>query len=917
MQSIDIDNPYVIHKKFDEKQREAICLDSGYHLVLAPAGCGKTDILAERVSRAIHNGVNIEDMLCLTFTNRASRNMRKRVKDNLKDRANELFIGNTHRFCSKFVFENNLINQTSAILDEEDTYSIILNIERTLNGTDDAIEEIDIAKLDFDQRKRLTAVAQLQHLMVQYRLGHPKSVRLYSESDYISNDKSDGKFFSPEQFALLCKEAGLPISIGSILYIYDNSLKYLLYNELSINSRELYVLFTMAKHFELYKQRESVIDFDDLLILAYEYARKHPNDIKKYSWIQIDEVQDLNPLQFAIVDAFTAEDNVTVYLGDEQQAIFSFIGAKLDTLVWLKERCGENLHHLNKCYRSPKYLLDVFNDYAETELDTDPDFLPSTDKTDISSDDNLIIYRADSSTEALDNIQNIVNSFPDGKTAIIVTSNADADKISEQLGDWMPHFKISGADLFAMKQTKLLIAHLNVINNEINFLAWARILSTLKVVPSYAKARDLVSHLKSIGMNPSDFLTEDSPYLLRFINCYRSNPIVIFDTETTGLNVFEDDIVQIAATKYINGNPIEKLNIFLHTDKEIPEKLGSLVNPLIEEYAHNPHIDRKTGLLSFVDFAKDCILIGHNVQYDYNILLNNCKRDLPNVDIPKMFNWDEVVFDTLKLARLVNPSLRSYKLKDLLSTWSLSGENSHLADADIEATFYVAEYIYHQAIKLKTKIIKALDENSDIAKTFRAVYGNLFNHAKANLYDRVYGVESAIVEEIRRAYKHFCIRKIILPFNKFEYICKFIEKVTVDKETEPSLGEQLSNHIMDINTYKEADLCGTEGIVNEDIFIATVHKAKGLEFENVIVYGCVDGNYPYFADKDDPYAVKESSRKLYVAMTRAKTRLCLITFNWRVVYSMRYKKLYKFKTVLSPFLTKIIRNHPFVLQIPE
>lgn len=52
--------PYVLPNRFDVKQREAICLDKGYHLVLAPAGCGKTDILAERVHRAIHNGVGVK-----------------------------------------------------------------------------------------------------------------------------------------------------------------------------------------------------------------------------------------------------------------------------------------------------------------------------------------------------------------------------------------------------------------------------------------------------------------------------------------------------------------------------------------------------------------------------------------------------------------------------------------------------------------------------------------------------------------------------------------------------------------------------------------------------------------------------------------------------------------------------------------
>lgn len=77
---------YTFDKKYenDEFQKKVITLDSGYHLVLAPPGCGKTDILAERVVRALSCGVSLDDMLCLTFTNRAARGMRSRILERLQ-----------------------------------------------------------------------------------------------------------------------------------------------------------------------------------------------------------------------------------------------------------------------------------------------------------------------------------------------------------------------------------------------------------------------------------------------------------------------------------------------------------------------------------------------------------------------------------------------------------------------------------------------------------------------------------------------------------------------------------------------------------------------------------------------------------------------------------------------------------------
>ena len=133
----EISNYYILPSRFDDKQKSVIFLDNGLHLVLAPAGCGKTDILAERVYRALCKGVNVDDMICLTFTNRASRGMRARVRKLIGDNANDLFIGNTHRFCSQFLFQNNIINQSSAILDDDDILSIINSYSNYVIGNAD------------------------------------------------------------------------------------------------------------------------------------------------------------------------------------------------------------------------------------------------------------------------------------------------------------------------------------------------------------------------------------------------------------------------------------------------------------------------------------------------------------------------------------------------------------------------------------------------------------------------------------------------------------------------------------------------------------------------------------------------------------------------------------------------------------
>ena len=95
-------------KQYDDEQKRAINANSGYYLVLAAPGCGKTDILAERIAKAHENGVEFGDMLCLTFTNRASRGMKERVKQKIGEDANNIFVGNVHRYCSQFIYNNSI-----------------------------------------------------------------------------------------------------------------------------------------------------------------------------------------------------------------------------------------------------------------------------------------------------------------------------------------------------------------------------------------------------------------------------------------------------------------------------------------------------------------------------------------------------------------------------------------------------------------------------------------------------------------------------------------------------------------------------------------------------------------------------------------------------------------------------------------
>lgn len=722
----------------------------------------------------------------------------------------------------------------------------------------------------------------------------------------IRTDKSGSVYicWDPVLFFGLDK-SGDPDSTGYLLSSSSTLLKVDTSGQPSKYLDDCLQQFKFARKYQQYKEERNLVDFDDLLILTYFHASQHQDRLKKYSWIQIDEVQDLSPFQFGIIDLFTdhSKENVTLYLGDEKQAIFSFIGAKLATLEWLRERCGENMHRLYFNYRSPKYLLDVFNTYANMELDVDPHFLPKTNNLTEAGRDSLCIMAAPEKDAEVrlvaESVGNFCTSHPDERVAVFVPWNMDADHISHELsGRNIPHFKISGTDLFTTRQAQLLFAHLQVVYLDSNMMAWSKILTGTGIFNEDAEARRFVKNLRDNYLLPSDFLNYTrSSYMLELCRCCQGE-YVIFDTETTGLNVFEDDIVQIAAIKVNAGKITDRFNIILHTEKPIPAMLGGIVNPLLQEYERAEKVDRKTGLCAFMDFVGDCTLIGQNVEYDCNILDYNLRRDCGDFSF---FTVHPLYFDTLRVARIMAPRLKSYKLKSLLEVFGLEGENSHLADDDVIATLSVLDHFLGIFAANMQQHIDCLQYNSAVAELFRRAYADIYHGTLSRLYQRS-SEYPLLVDGLEHLYDTFIQKGWIEANPKMQYIFSFLRNDVISPEKTPSLKEQLSAHLLDITTYREADLCDSS-CITEKVFVSTVHKAKGLEFENVIIFEATDGVYPFF-DKKTPEEIRESARLFYVAMTRAKIRLH-ITYAESVSGISKWGNPYSIDKEPTPFLRHI------------
>lgn len=869
-------------KTRDKSQQEVIDICEGSHLVLAPPGCGKTDILADRINQAITNGIAPHDMLCLTFTNRASRGMLARIRQNIKFDTSEIFVGNVHRFCSLFLYENGLVPLTTSILDEFDIYSILLDLCKKNESTE----------LDYYARKYYDEILDIQHHIYQLKNNHPKSVQKQINKN----------------LEIISSQCGL-----SPVELYDKAEEINLGNFYSRELTEYLELVKIAKQYEVYKNNFSLLDFDDLLLKAYTVLSNPSSEHKRFKWIQVDEVQDLNPLQLAICDLLICKNDKSciVYFGDEQQAIFSFLGASLNQLRILKERCGDNLHYLQNNYRSPSYLLTVFNEFANRELDTEPEFLPKPTKIEKAQQLDLVVLRSlDSATEEEYAVRLCKKIFKlpcrheqdQQRIAILVTKNEDADSIGEKFAaSGIPYFKLSGRDAFSSPAVKTLFSHISACCFENNIIAWAKIFRQLKLFKGtnqYAQSRHFIKNMSECMMCPSDLIQyEDSSYLNEFSKAYLGE-IVLFDTETTGLNIYEDDIVQIAALKIINGIVADSFSIILETEKEIPLYFGEIQNPLVEEYnKESTHkYKRAEGLKLFLSFiGENSILVAHNANFDYHILDNNLKRDLLDNDFTKHY---PTYFDTLKITKLVNPHLKSYKLKNLISAFNLDGHNSHLAQDDVEATKNLIDYCLKLFKPQQEKQEKFFVKNRGVIDLFKAKYSKAWQHTQCRLFLKNQDTDKCLLtEELAWLYEYFIGLELFKPCEKIEHIMRFLKSNVIDTINELTLNEQISNHAIELGTYKEADLCES-GIVKEKIFIATVHKAKGLEFENVLVMNAIEDFYPFYNSTN----IQEDARKFYVAISRAKIRLFLMTVEKKKVFSKKYEKFFEFNAEQSRFI---------------
>lgn len=307
----------------------------------------------------------------------------------------------------------------------------------------------------------------------------------------------------------------------------------------------------------------------------------------------------------------------------------------------------------------------------------------------------------------------------------------------------------------------------------------------------------------------------------------------------------------------------------------------------------------------FLAFVGDAPVVGHNVEYDVNIvnaqyavLKDRMKKAFDDgVDVsalPRAYARGELLkrYDTLRLSYALErvicreagiKRLPSHKLKDLIRILGVEGTNSHKADDDVAATEGLLARFYELARPLVEKQRKFLQKSSirNMSQTLRRTLKEIFDEHRDLSFRPQDPEDPAILVQVLREFVESLPNhtenegQIGEIQKKLPLLYAYLDRVLIDKERSRTLYAQLQRYLVHINSLKEADLCSSD-VVRDRVFLSTVHKAKGLEFENVVIADARDGVYPFFKSST-PEAKEEDARKFYVALSRAKKT---ITITW-------------------------------------
>lgn len=425
--------------QLNQEQLEAVNTLHGPLLIMAGAGSGKTRTVIHRIDHLIEKGVRPENILAITFTNKAA----KELVERLSPAAKNVTATTIHAFCVK------LLRQYGKALGFHRDFNII--------DTDDQRKIINDLKTDLIDDIENNVVYQHYHKAI---VNNIKPNKLQAK---ISLAKNHGIIDQNKFAKMLEKDYSFTYDTKTCVELYERYLNYC--------------------------QLEYLLDFDDILLYTRALLQGHPEILEMvqnvYQYITVDEYQDTNTIQNDIIDLIAQKYQNLCVVGDANQSIYKFRGAKVENIIQFQNIYpNAKIIYLNKNYRSKQTILNASNDIINNN---DP---VNNQKVNLQSDrggniHNINVMHCNTAMQEAEAVVGQIitlmkkHHYAYKDFAVIYRNNALNQNVQRALRqNHLPYIVYNGMNFYQRKEVKDIIAYMTLCSNPHAGIFVERIINT-------------------------------------------------------------------------------------------------------------------------------------------------------------------------------------------------------------------------------------------------------------------------------------------------------------------------------------------------------------------------------------------------------------------------------------------------------
>lgn len=568
-------------------QAEIIRQREGALLVLAPAGTGKTRVMAERLAMALEDGLAPARTLAVTFTNRAAAEMRARVAERLGKAAREVNIRTFHGLCAWILRREAPdlgLAQDFVIYDEEDSKEV----------------------LKFCLRKTTLKVQDVYWELSRLKSACPVHQLTLAEVPDLDLGGQDP-------------------ALAAALRQYH----HLLAQRHALDFADL--VLRVRAMLELFPEKQD------------HWSRR-------FDWVQVDEVQDTHHSEYEVVRHLCRRTGHLALFGDVDQTIYEWRGSEPDAVLDRFRQDFSPVTELSLVhnYRATRALLRVADRFASTFNNRRTRIQPAADLPEGAPP--VLHCAPDPSGEAAWIAQQVHRLQRDDawvRVGILARTHKRSQAVSRSLERaGIPHVTVEEYEFFRRQEIKDTVARLRLLLNPHDIGALGRIVRRPSSGIGNATLKKLWREGEQHALRVTDMLRIEShehgdPFAPLLDGLTREG-VVVLDVETTGLNPAEDEVIDIGAVRVKGGEVVDRFERLIRPSLPVGE--SAAVHGLTDEMLSRDGEPAERVFQALQAFVNEAHVVGHNVRFDLGMLRAHGLR----AGVPLSFSsWD----DTLEISR--------------------------------------------------------------------------------------------------------------------------------------------------------------------------------------------------------------------------------------------------------------------------